>query len=34
LTADLAKYHRLTLKHTGKITDAKGGSATAKGFST
>lgn len=30
LRADLAKYHRLTLKLTGKITDAKGGSATAK----
>lgn len=30
LRADLAKYHRLILKLTGKITDAKGGSATAK----
>lgn len=29
LSADLARYHRLTLKLTGKITDAKGGSATA-----
>jgi hypothetical protein len=30
LRADLAKYHRLALKLTGKITDAKGGSATAE----
>jgi hypothetical protein len=30
LRADLAKYHRLTLKLTASITDAKGGSATAK----
>lgn len=30
LKADLAKYHRLTLDLTGTITDANGGSATAK----
>jgi hypothetical protein len=30
LRADLAKYHRLTLKVTGTMTDAQGGSATAK----
>jgi hypothetical protein len=30
LKADLAKYHRLTLKLTGKITDATGGSASEK----
>jgi hypothetical protein len=29
LSADLAKYHHLTLKLTGMMTDAKGGSATA-----
>jgi hypothetical protein len=30
LRAELAKYHRLTLKLMGKITDAMGGSATAE----
>lgn len=30
LKADLVKYHRLSLKVTGTITDADGGSATAK----
>jgi hypothetical protein len=34
LRADLAKYHRLTLKLTGTITDAKGGSATATATAT